>query len=430
MSGRTDLSALLNFIAQEQLWHDRLQEVVGEHAHPMMEEFDLGSEELEGLLGESATMLLWGCGFEDFLARRYPDGNIIDLYLKRRGWADTVANRAYFAALRDTPVSLYEVSDVRPGHSMVLRDLLTSADPVTVQEKSATQSLHQWDRIAARVVPWEEHFVMSGAALPYSADATAMLLDALRDEDGSPVQITREILFGLAPLFTGIWLGTELERMLDQEELEILNRDGDPLMFHELRFPFAKGVTQKQIAPVLNERRDMMSEGSKSWVWIETGKTRHSTASEGYPVFGSVDLKGRALIVNVDSAARAAKAEAVITDLLGEVLRPPLTTIETVGQVSAAGEATADADDAIPPELVQQILQEQMDLHYRSTLDSPLPMLDGLSPREAARDPSMRDKVVGWLKHLENGSARSNAATAGYDFTWMWRELGVMDDRR
>lgn len=71
--------------------------------------------------------MLWGCGFEDFLGQRYEDGNIVDLYLKRRGWKETALNQAYFAALRDAPVSLYEVSGVQPGASMVLRDLLSDA---------------------------------------------------------------------------------------------------------------------------------------------------------------------------------------------------------------------------------------------------------------------------------------------------------------
>lgn len=51
-----------------------------------------------------------GCGFEDFLGYRYGDGNIVALYLKRRGWKETALNRCYFAALRDTPVSLFEVT--------------------------------------------------------------------------------------------------------------------------------------------------------------------------------------------------------------------------------------------------------------------------------------------------------------------------------
>ena len=78
---------------------------------PALDEFEIDHDELAELLGEQWSGVLWGCGFEDFLGRRYEDGNIVDLYLKRRGWKETVLNRAYFAALRDAPVSLYEVSD-------------------------------------------------------------------------------------------------------------------------------------------------------------------------------------------------------------------------------------------------------------------------------------------------------------------------------
>ena len=104
---------------------------------PALEEFEVDNDELFEVLGEPWPGVLWGCGFEDFLGRYYDAENIVDLYLKRRGWKETQANCEYFAALRDTPVSLYEVSAVKPGTSMVLRDLLGGAEPLTVLEKSA-----------------------------------------------------------------------------------------------------------------------------------------------------------------------------------------------------------------------------------------------------------------------------------------------------
>ena len=124
--------------------------MIAEHLMPALEEFDIDDEELSELLGAPWPGVLWGCGFEDFLGRRYGEDNIVDLYLKRRSWAETSANREYFSALRDTPVSLCEVSDVKPGTSMVLQDLLGGAGFVTVHEKSATRSLKKWDRIAER----------------------------------------------------------------------------------------------------------------------------------------------------------------------------------------------------------------------------------------------------------------------------------------
>jgi hypothetical protein len=147
MAARNDISGLLAYIGKEGDWRARLQDVVAEHLMPAFEEFEIDQGDLAELLGEQWSGVLWGCGFEDFLSRQYEDGSIVDLYLKRRGSKETVLNRAYFAALRDAAVSLYEVSDVQPGVSMVLRDLLSDAAPVTVREKSASRTLKQWDRL-------------------------------------------------------------------------------------------------------------------------------------------------------------------------------------------------------------------------------------------------------------------------------------------
>jgi len=60
-----------------------------------------------------ATTTVWGCAFEDFLTRELNDGrNIVDDYLKRRGWKESASARAYMSALRTSVVSLYEVSDI------------------------------------------------------------------------------------------------------------------------------------------------------------------------------------------------------------------------------------------------------------------------------------------------------------------------------
>lgn len=181
MAERNDISGLLAFISREGDWRERLQDVVAEHLMPALEEFEIDQDDLADLLGEQWSGVLWGCGFEDFLGQRYEDGNIVDLYLKRRGWKETALNQAHFAALRDAPVSLYEVSDVKPGASMVLRDLLTDAAPVTVKEKSATRTLKQWYRIAVRVVTERDHHVISGALLPFRAEAVDFLFAGLRD---------------------------------------------------------------------------------------------------------------------------------------------------------------------------------------------------------------------------------------------------------
>ena len=63
----------------------------------------------------------------------------------------------------------------------------------------------------------------------------------------------------------------------------------------------------------------------------------------------------------------------------------------------------------------------------RRTSKRPLPT------QRAARTPAGREKLVTWLKFLENRSGSQTNPTdpmATYDFGWLWRELGVENQRR
>ena len=65
-------------------------------------------------------------------------------------------------------MSLYEVSEIEVGVSFLARDLVRRGDPVRVFERSATRSLAQWDRIAARVVTVLGRTQITGSVLPFS----------------------------------------------------------------------------------------------------------------------------------------------------------------------------------------------------------------------------------------------------------------------
>lgn len=446
MPDRNDISGLLAFIGREGDWRERLQDVVAEHLMPALEEFEVDQAGLADLLGEQWSGVLWGCGFEDFLSQHYEDGNIVDLYLKRRGWKETALNRAYFTALRDAPVSLYEVGDVQPGTSMVLRDLLSDAAPVTVREKSATRTLKQWDRIAVRVVPERDHNVISGALLPFRSEAVDFLFAGLRDalklKKRNALRLTRDQLLGCAPIFTSAWLFIEIDRALSPAQPQFTNSDGDDVLFHDLRYPLASGVTQQAVAERLDRVKGFLADGPKFWNWLAARKGRGGRAGggimldtqmEGATVLGSVELKGRTLLVTVNSAERVAKVQALIDAAAGDLLKSPLTTIRTVDQMRAdqRRDGPSEATDEIPPEIARQLMRDHLDKHYRETLDAPIPALGGKSPRQAVRTAAGREKVIEWLKMLENRSAgHGEGPIAEYDFGWMWVELGLLEHRK
>jgi hypothetical protein len=448
MSAAHDLDGLIRFILRDEVWAERLAEVLDEHLGPALEEFDVDFEDLGDLLGPSWPVILWGCAFEDLLGRRYGAGgdNVADLYLKRRRWKEPALTRTYIEGLRDAPVSLYEVNEIRPGQSMQLRDLLTDAGPVTVQEKSATRSLKPWDRVAVRIVPQRDRHVISGALLPFSPEAVEFLTDGLRHalKIGRRKELRRTVdqLRRCAPIFAGAWLFSCLPDILDPAPIHLSNSEGDDLLFHDIRFPLAKGVTQAQVATRLDQVAAIERTGPKEWTWLEEGPAPAPKAGRGLAlestisagrVLGTLDLKGKALTLSVNSARRAERGTALVTDALGDLVKPPLTAIRTVDKVrgEGAGSGAGDEDAGVTPEIARQVVHELLDRHYRGILDQPVPALGGKTPREAARTPAGHKKVVEWLKLIENRSAsKAGSPLAEYDFHWMWVELGLEDQRR
>ena len=155
---------------------------------------------------------------------------------------------------------------------------------------------------------------------------------------------------------------------------------------------------------------------------------------DGTPVLETIELKGRALILAVTSAERAARGRALITDALDCLVGSPLTKIETVEQALAARrENPREPVATIALEIATPLIHGMLDRQYRALLDEPVPMLGDVTPRAAARTKAGRDRLAAWLKHLENMSGRVADPTdpmATYDFTWLWRELGVESLRR
>lgn len=175
------LDGLMKWLRRDE-WRDAFAEVLNHHLLPACSKANLAVEKLPSIIGEDWFMTLWGCAFEDFLSRDLDDGrNFVDDYLKRRGWKEGASSKAYIAALRSSVMSLYEVSEVVPGESLLARDLVRAGEPVRVTEHSATRSLKQWDRIGARIVQVGRETMIGGGLLPFDRDASETVLGTKRE---------------------------------------------------------------------------------------------------------------------------------------------------------------------------------------------------------------------------------------------------------
>ncbi|WP_086740364.1 hypothetical protein [Erythrobacter colymbi] len=441
-----DLSRIIKF-ATGDAWAEALHDALTDHVGAAMEEFDLEFDEIGDLISDHYTGVLLGTALEDLMTRRFePDGdNLVDDYLKRRGWNEKAPTKAYLRALRDSAMSLYEVSDVVPGEGFAARDLVRGGDPIRIREKTGSRTLRQWDRIAVRVVPERSAHVLSGVILPFTPEAAEALLEALRAASGkrrksAKIDIDDDLLANIAHLFTTAWLFDVLPKAMGLQSPIVQNTDGDDLVFHNVRFPLKRGTSAEAVGALLDAQPELHRANDQLWNWLKPsadtiprakgpGKLAFGTSTDdGRTVFGTIEIKGKSLVLSVNSANRAKVGTAALSKLLGTAVGKPLTEIVTIEQAMRDHQGRPSAEPAVPPEAAAQLVHDVMDRHYRETLDQPVGMLGDLTPREAAKTASGRKKIAEWLKFIENRAANHPDAAdpmATYDFSWIWRELGV-----
>jgi hypothetical protein len=461
------VSSLMEWIRRESHWAARFDATLNAHSVAALDAGGLTQEELPEILGNAASGLLFGCAFEALTAQRFETAphNIVDDYLKRRGWRDSVPSRHYMAALRDAIMSMYEVTGVSPGNWVEVRDLVRGGEPVRVFERSGSQQIVRWDRIGARVVDYQGQKVFTGAILPYRIEQSETLLRSiektiddtfsaqnLKRASADPAEIRAAIDGVLATLpaaFTASWLapnavaqGTPLT--------DVVNSEGDPIMFAETRFVLREGAADEVILR-LDAMKDLhrVDDSPPSWDWqgkIDPSRNAGNVVGKGFMlqsqsaetgehVFGSLILADGALTLSNNSVARNERGIEMLKAALGDLAGNALTSLSDVQQALDRARESAPTKrnirDEVPPDVAAAVMRQFFDKHYHAWVDAPIPALDGLSPKQAVRTKRGKDDVVALLKTMENMVARRcrESGQPPYDFGWLWQELGLATRR-
>jgi hypothetical protein len=451
-------------------WRDRRETVVEDHLGPVSDALELTPDEIVEAAGDRAIDQIVAFAFEDFLTCDFePDQqNVVDDYLKRRGWKESAPVKRYLRALRHSVVSLYEVTETVPGSHFRARDLVRGGEPVRIEDKLASESLVRWDRLAARLLPIGGRTYLSAGVLWLAFDDARGILDQIAKLRASfNREIGREarrhgilraalgalpvedaILSELTPLFSQTWLTTAVRQARVDPSSNATNFDGEALAICEARFPLA----ERGRAGDIEARLDTLTELSRdaperlAWAWLsqtlgsssdgESDASRKGAPSvsdqDGDRILGLVQLDANALLLQTNSVERAARGCALLSQALGPLVGAPLTSIETLKQSMASArtpEAAPMGQAELPflPEGGEAALRQVLDRHYRETLTSPLPMLGGRTPKQAVRSKAGREQVVTWLKYLENQDVHRAQIQdePAYDFTWIWDALGI-----
>jgi len=373
------LTGLLKWLKRPE-WAEAFHEVLEDHVGGVCNAVDIEFGDLEDLLGDEAFLVLGACIMEDFFTRFTEDDgrNIVDDYLKRRGWKESITNKRYMQALRDSVMSIYEISDIVPGQSFLARDLIRDLAPVPVFDPEASRDFEPFDHIAARIFELNGRRLMSGGTLRLDpalstelrekiAAARDKMRGLLRERRTDPVEeidtaAEQEVFDTVAmtlapPLISAMWLENRLDDdLFDVDDLPPVNHDGDEVEFHDMLFPLLPGVTMDTVRSRLDATPALHREpGSAFWNWLGP---LPAASPDGTPSPVSVDtefddgvLLGIARLsetevgLKTNSAARAATGEALISTTLEGLVGAPTTQVTPWDEAVREYEGDDDDDD-------------------------------------------------------------------------------------
>jgi hypothetical protein len=345
-------------------------------------------------------------------------GTVVDLFLEDDASRLSTGERQFHSRLASAHLRLYEVESVERGHGLRVVDLW-SGTRTLVLERTATTQIVTWDLLGARIAPdGIGGCVFEGGLYLYPAEAKDQILGHFRKlhrrhHRKHPDDNLDTFFRKHGMVFHHLWLNL----VAFPEPPSVTTEEGHTLIFCRVVFDSAhvdevRNTLSRQ--PLIRSTED----GRLSW--------REAT-DEGEREVGTWGFEEQRIVFETTSQERAAKGRAWLEKLVGGLVRFRATALETVDQ--AMNELRKQRPFKVvekPAAVDTAAVRELYDRHYHTWLDRPVPALGNRTPRAAAQTKLWRPRLIDLLKRIENGAER--AALAGrppYDFSWIWRELGL-----
>ncbi len=144
-------------------------------------------------------------------------------------------------------------------------------------------------------------------------------------------------------------------------------------------------------------------------------------------VLGNIELTKNKLIASTNSRERAIILEDKLQDELKGMIKEPTWEIKSAQEMmvkSIKDDKAAEPD--LSPEEEAEMLVDIMEQYFMEWIDTPLKPLNGKTPKQAAKNPKIRDEVIELMKGYENNTKHLlREKGVEIDTKWMWQELGL-----
>lgn len=364
MKQRHPIAGLSKWVDRDD-WLEHVKDSVIEHVEMACSDAAINVDRLNEVVGDEISGSAWSAAFEDFLTRDLDDGrNVVEEYLKRRGWKESPGSRAYLQALRHASMSLYLVEEVAAGGTVTLRDELRESPPVQVRERELTTRLRVGQCIACRVFEVRGHWRMGSFYLDFDEVATAELKDRLEKLSqaarAAAPQVLKDLgeagddaltdllddfdilLTSAAFLFTDAWLRRVLDVTTDDELPQLVAPTGEPYEVATATWALATAADLAPVRDILESlpqlrESDEEEESETAWRFVDTEAgtpVRQGPRApdepvifdprdeDGAAILGTVELVGNELRLSGNTLSRLERGRELLEAALGDRLGP------------------------------------------------------------------------------------------------------------
>lgn len=390
----------------------------------------------------------------EFFVHDYPlpDGQrVIERFIAEQGKRLSSDERALLNDWLHSLPAVYEVTEVRRGEGMRLRDLL-SGEEFDVRAVRGTEQVSRWDLLFTRVLWTRDHYEMGGGGMRLPSRFRGWLRSHV-DELWSkyrwnhPDASYEDFLHASAQLINQFILN-EVEPVLRQPPT-LVTMEGDltefcTATFDVLDYPLA--LAGLRAAEEFHEVEEEKETDVKAFAWHEVGESlallrAHGSAFEykkvqspqagALRVLGHLTLTADELKLEVTSRRRLAAGTELLEKRVGSAIQHREDEIKPLqmepGRSKVSVDKTAEIAEELPEE-VEAWQAEMMAQYHREWLDQNVPALDGKTPREAVKTLGGRVRVIRLLKEFEEQeSVKARAGKIAYDLDELKTELGLTD---
>ncbi|MBP9020286.1 MAG: hypothetical protein KBG01_02020 [Syntrophobacterales bacterium] len=291
-------------------------------------------------------------------------------------------------------LTLYEVQWVEPGRDFLLKDIFAGRT-LLVQDPMFARVLCKWDVLYAGLVSSRRSTFLGGfdpVIIPPQLRNFLQKEILDRFEDVRPQ-------YGVLAEFLRI-NSAEISALVDKAldayyEEPFLNNDGDLLCLATLHYRVTDpdAFSRKLDGSPLFSLKPHPSTGKKTYIWVRPAKEGQRVSDA--PPLGTLVIEKNKLRAECNSRERAEKLRALLDESFLPYLRYLTTICEDPGRNPILPEGTDDGGYGL-----------QQGLECDAWLDRENPALGGMTPREAAVAPGVRERLIDLLKEIENEDDR------------------------